>query len=149
VVGHYVNSVLARYEANDDGYDEALMLDAQGLVSEGTGENVFVVKGGRVYTPPANNLLPGLTRASVVELLAEDGIRVEEAPLGRDALYMADEVFLTGTAAEVTPVAELDRRPIGSGRRGPLTERVQERYRDAVHGRIVSQTRHIARPPRS
>lgn len=147
VVGHYVNSILARYEANDDGYDEALLLDGQGLVAEGTGENVFVVAQGVVRTPPLVNVLPGITRQSVVDLLALDGIPVVECSLGRDALYAADEVFLTGTAAEITPVAELDRRTIGVGRPGPVTTRLQARYRDAVRGRIAEMRHHVARDP--
>ncbi len=147
VVGHYVNSILSRYEANDDGYDEALMLDSQGLVAEGTGENVFLVADGVVSTPPLTNALPGLTRATVLELLADEGIPVVERPFGRDALYCADEVFLSGTAAEITPVRELDRRTIGIGKPGPVTLRVQSLYADAVRGKIPRMLRHVARDP--
>ncbi len=136
IVGNYVNSILARYEANDDGYDEALMLDHRGLVAEGTGENLFVVRGGRVFTPPPINILPGITRQSVIDILRLDDVEVVEQPMARDALYVADEVFLCGTAAEVTPVRSLDRRQIGSGEPGPLTLRVRARYADAVRGKI-------------
>ncbi|MEN0064040.1 MAG: branched-chain amino acid transaminase [Myxococcota bacterium] len=136
IVGHYVNSILARYEANDDGFDEALMLDHRGLVAEGTGENLFVVRKGKVYTPPPINILPGITRQSVIDLMRLDDIEVIEQPLARDALYVADEVFMCGTAAEVTPVRSLDRRDIGKGKPGPITKRMQERYQAAVHGEI-------------
>ncbi len=145
VIGQYVNSVLARYEANDDGYDEALLLDASGMVAEGTGENLFCVADGRVVTPSATNLLPGITRASVLEILHQAGIPVVEATLGRDALYVADEVFLCGTAAEITPVAELDRRRIGNGRPGPITRLVQKTYADAVRGRVPALAHHVTR----
>jgi branched-chain amino acid aminotransferase len=145
VVGHYVNSILARYEANDDGYDEALLLDGSGLVAEGTGENVFAVHGGVVRTPPLTHVLGGITRQTAIELLNAEGIPVQEASMGRDALYTADEVFLTGTAAEVTPVAELDRRRIGPP--GPVTRMLQRRYAEAVRGRDPSMRHHVARDP--
>lgn len=132
--GDYVNSILAKREALLDGYDEAIMLDTQGQVSEATGENVFVVRKGKVKTPPLPTVLDGITRASVLEIARDIGIEVEEAPLTRDDLYVADEVFLTGTAAEVTPVRELDHRTIGAGKRGPVTQRVQEAYFRAVRG---------------
>lgn len=134
ISGNYVNNCIARYEAADDGYDEALMLDHTGLVAEGTGENLFLVKGGEVWTPPPINVLPGITRQSVMDLLTAEGFVVREVPFGRDAVYVADEVFLTGTAAEITPVAEIDRRPIGRGDR-PVTRRVQEGYAAMVRGR--------------
>lgn len=136
ITGLYVNSILARYEANDDGFDEALMLDNRGLVAEGTGENLFVVKHGKVYTPPPVNILPGITRQSIIDLLRLEDVHVTEQAMSRDALYVADEVFMCGTAAEVTPVRSLDRRDIGEGKPGPLTKRLQKRYQDAVHGRI-------------
>jgi len=136
IVGHYVNSILARYEASEDGYDEALMLDHRGLVAEGTGENLFMVKHGRIYTPPPVNILPGITRQSVIDILRLDDVEVIEQTLTRDALYVADELFMCGTAAEVTPVRSLDRREIGEGRPGPVTLRVKERYADAVRGKI-------------
>jgi branched-chain amino acid aminotransferase len=145
VVGHYVNSILARYEANDDGFDEALMLDTQGFVAEGTGENVFVFHEGRVYTPPAVNILPGLTRKTVLEMLAHEAIPVVEQCFGRDLLYVADEVFLCGTAAEITPVGELDRRIIGPGGCGPLTKKIQGLYNDAVRGKVPWLSHHITR----
>ena len=136
IVGHYVNSILARYEANDDGYDEALMLDHHGFVAEGTGENVFIIKNGVVKTPPVTNILPGITRKAVMQILAREGYVVKEQLFGRDAFYVADEAFMCGTAAEVTPIAEVDRRTVGTGRPGPITRRVQQIYADAVRGRI-------------
>jgi branched-chain amino acid aminotransferase len=136
VVGHYVNSILARYEANDDGFDEGLMLDANGYVAEGTGENVFVVKNGVVLTPPTANILPGITRDTCIRILEHLGVQVKEQFFGRDAFYTADEAFMCGTAAEVTPIASLDRRQIGAGCRGPLTEKVQRIYLDAVQGKV-------------
>lgn len=136
IVGHYVNSILARYEANDDGYDEALMLDHHGFVAEGTGENVFVIKNGVVKTPPVTNILPGITRKSVMKILEHEGYTVKEQLFGRDAFYVADEAFMCGTAAEVTPIAEVDRRVVGAGGRGPITKRVQQIYADAVRGRV-------------
>jgi branched-chain amino acid aminotransferase len=145
VVGHYVNSILARYEADDAGFDEALMLDQNGLVAEGTGENVFVVEDGAVVTPPAVNILPGITRRSVLEILRHEGIDVSEQFFGRDAFYTADEAFMVGTAAEVTPIRELDRRAIGTGEPGPVTQRVQEIYLAAVRGEVDWLTRHITR----
>ena len=132
--GDYVNSILAKREALLDGYDEAIMLDTQGQVSEATGENVFVVRNGRVKTPPLPTVLDGITRASVLEMARDLGIDVEEAPLTRDELYVADEVFLTGTAAEVTPIREIDHRQIGAGRRGPVAQRLQEAFFRAVRG---------------
>jgi len=143
VVGHYVNSIMARYEANDDGFDEALMLDQNGMVAEGTGENVFVIKDGVVKTPPVANILPGITRRTMIELLRGEGYEVLEQLFGRDAFYVADEAFMCGTAAEVTPIRELDRRTVGAGRRGPVTTRMQELYSDAVRGKLPSMTKYI------
>jgi branched-chain amino acid aminotransferase len=134
IVGHYVNSIMARYEANDDGFDEALMLDHHGFVAEGTGENVFVVKGGVAKTPPVANILPGITRRTVMEILAHEGIEVREQMFGRDAFYVAEEAFMCGTAAEITPIHSLDRRVIGTP--GPVTRKVQQIYADAVRGRV-------------
>lgn len=136
IVGHYVNSIMARYEANDDGFEEALMLDHLGFVAEGTGENVFVMKGGIVKTPPVANILPGITRKSVMDILDHEGVPVKEQLFGRDAFYVAEEAWMCGTAAEVTPIASLDRRPVGEGRPGPLTLKVQQLYADGVRGRI-------------
>ena len=136
VVGHYVNSILARYEANENGFDEALMLDARGYVAEGTGENVFVVRDGEVSTPPVSNILPGITRETVIDICRHEGIPLHEQLFGRDAFYTADEAFMCGTAAEVTPVRELDRRAVGDGKPGPITKRIQEIYLAAVRGKI-------------
>ncbi|MCA9492186.1 MAG: branched-chain amino acid transaminase [Myxococcales bacterium] len=136
IVGHYVNSIMARYEANDDGFEEALMLDHLGFVAEGTGENVFVIKGGLVKTPPVANILPGITRKTVMDILEHEGIPLKEQLFGRDAFYVAEEAFMCGTAAEVTPIASLDRRAVGEGRPGPMTQRIQQIYADAVRGRV-------------
>ncbi len=133
--GDYVNSILAKREALLDGYDEAIMLDTQGLVSEATGENLFLVRKERVYTPPLPTVLDGITRNSVIEIARDKGIEVVEAALTRDELYIADELFLTGTAAEVTPIREVDRRTIGSGARGPITRVLQTAFFDVVSGR--------------
>jgi branched-chain amino acid aminotransferase len=133
--GDYVNSILAKREALLDGYDEAIMLDTNGLVSEATGENIFLVRDGVLRTPPSHTVLDGITRATICEIAADKSIRVEERPITRDDLYIADELFLTGTAAEVTPVREVDRRSIGNGRRGPVTKLLQDTYFDLVAGR--------------
>ena len=135
VSGHYVNSILAGYEARQNGYDEALLLDTQGFVAEGSGENVFVVRDGVVRTPPLASILPGITRDSVMKILRDLGVAVVEEHFARDLFYIADEAFMTGTAAEVTPVRELDDRKIGSGAPGPITKKVQEVFQAALHGR--------------
>jgi branched-chain amino acid aminotransferase len=145
VVGHYVNSILARYEANDNGFDEAIMLDATGFVAEGTGENIFAIKAGVVKTPSVTNILAGITRRTVIEILKREQVDVQETFFGRDALYVADEIFLTGTAAEVTPVRAVDRRDVGSGKPGPITQMVQETYQDIIHGRVDWASDYIAR----
>jgi branched-chain amino acid aminotransferase len=135
LVGNYVNSILAKREVMAAGYQEAIMLDAQGYVSEASGENVFVVKRGVLATPPlGGSILGGITRASVIVIARELGLEVEERSLSRDELYIADEVFFTGTAAEVTPVREVDDRQVGAGARGPITQRVQDRFFAAVRG---------------
>ncbi|HCH63504.1 MAG TPA: branched chain amino acid aminotransferase [Deltaproteobacteria bacterium] len=134
VVGHYVNSILARYEANDNGFDEAIMLDTNGLVAEGTGENIFLVRRNVVTTPPVINILGGITRDTVIEILRHDGFDIREQQFGRDALYIADEMFMVGTAAEVTPIREVDRREIGPP--GKFTKHIQQVYNDGVHGRV-------------
>ncbi len=135
ITGQYTNSVLAKREAKLGGYDEAILLDTQGYVSEGSGENLFVVQKGVLVTPPlSGSILAGITRDTVMTLAREDGIPVVEERLTRDQLYLADEVFLTGTAAEVTPVREVDDRPIGAGIPGPVTRRLQARYFDVVKG---------------
>ena len=135
VCGHYVNSILAKREALAAGYNEAIMLDPQGYVSEASGENIFVIRDGVVYTPALGaSILGGITRHSVIRILTDMGVRVVERPMGRDELYIADEVFMVGTAAEVTPVREIDDRPVGAGKRGPITAEVQDRYFKAVRG---------------
>jgi branched-chain amino acid aminotransferase len=133
--GNYMNSMLALQEALRDGYDEALLLDAEGYVMEGSGENIFVVREGVIYTPDLTSALDGITRKTVFTLATELGIPVLEKRITRDEVYIADEAFFTGTAAEVTPIREVDGRRIGSGTRGPITERLQSLYFDQVHGR--------------
>lgn len=136
VCGNYVNSVLAKREAVRGGYDEALMLDTDGYVSEASGENVFMVKNGLIKTPPLTSILAGITRASVMTIIADKGMKIDEQRFTRDELYTADEVFFTGTAAEVTPVREIDDRKIGSGRPGPVTKEIQTTFFKAVHGEL-------------
>jgi branched-chain amino acid aminotransferase len=133
--GNYINSILALQEALSAGADEALMLDSSGYVMEGTGENIFVIRNGVVYTPDLTSALEGITRDTVIRLIAEAGLELIEKRITRDEVYLADEVFFTGTAAEVTPVRELDGRQIGNGSRGPVTEMLQARYFDCVQGR--------------
>ena len=133
--GDYVNSILAKREALLDGYDEAILLDPQGLVAEASGENLFLVRDGALRTPPLPGVLGGITRDAVITLARDKGIPVVEAGITRDELYIADEVFLTGTAAEVTPIREIDRRAIGGGARGPVTRALQGAFFDVVAGR--------------
>ena len=133
--GQYINSMLALSDALRDGYDEALLLDVDGFVAEGSGENFFMVRDGVIYTPELTSALDGITRATVIQLAREEGYQVREKRITRDEVYVADEAFFTGTAAEVTPIAELDNRPVGSGSRGPITELLQTDYFDLVHGR--------------
>lgn len=133
--GNYMNSMLALQEALQGGYDEALLLDVEGYVTEGSGENIFIVRDGILYTPDLTSALEGITRASIITLAGELGIRVQEKRITRDEVYIADEAFFTGTAAEVTPVRELDGRRIGAGQRGPITARLQTLFFDQVHGR--------------
>jgi branched-chain amino acid aminotransferase len=136
IVGQYVNSILAKREALAAGYQEAIMLDAQGYVAEASGENIFVVKNGKVATPPFGaSILGGITRDTVITLLEKLSIPLEQRQISRDELYIADEVFMCGTAAEITPVREIDNRQVGAGKRGPVTQRVQERYMQCVRGR--------------
>ncbi|MBT3205096.1 MAG: branched-chain amino acid transaminase [Gammaproteobacteria bacterium] len=132
--GQYINSMMALQEALRDGYDEALLLDPEGYVAEGSGENIFVIKDGNIYTPEATSALNGITRKTIFALADDMGVDIIEKRLTRDEVYIADEAFFTGTAAEVTPIRELDNRPIGSGR-GPITEKLQTAYFDLVHGR--------------
>lgn len=136
VTGGYMNSVLAKTSAVHAGYDEALLLNAEGVVAEGSGENLFLVRDGVVYTPPTSSgALDGITRDSVRTLLLDDGYRVEEAVIARTDLYYADELFFTGTAAEVTPIREVDDRNVGDGRPGKVTRRAQEMFMDAATGK--------------
>jgi branched-chain amino acid aminotransferase len=133
---NYMNSQLIRMEANVNGYSEGIALDVSGYVSEGSGENVFVVRDGRIVTPPLGaSVLPGITRDSVITLAREMGIEVVESLVPRELLYIADEVFFTGTAAEVTPIRSVDRIPVGAGRRGPVTERLQREFFNLVEGK--------------
>ncbi len=133
--GNYINSIMALQEAMADGYDEALLLDVDGFVAEGSGENFFMVRNGVIYTPELTSALEGITRETILMLAAELGYEVREKRITRDEVYVADEAFFTGTAAEVTPIRELDRRAIGNGDRGPMTEKLQTLYFDVVHGR--------------
>lgn len=135
--GNYMNSTLALQEALRDGYDEALLLDVDGFVAEGSGENIFIVRNGIIYTPDLTSALEGITRETIVTLAQEFGYEIREKRITRDEVYVADEAFFTGTAAEVTPIRELDGRMIGSGVRGPITEKLQSRYFELVHGRVA------------
>ncbi len=132
----YANSILANLEATQDGYDEALLLDVDGFVAEGAGENFFMVKDGVIYEPEMASALVGITRASVIALAKDLGLEVRARRLTRDDIYIADEAFFTGTAAEVTPIRELDNRVIGSGTRGPITEKLQALFFDVVNGKV-------------
>ncbi len=134
--GDYVNSILAKREALLDGYDEAVMLDPSGHVSEATGENIFVVRNGVVCTPPLHSVLDGITRDTILVLARDLGIEIVERELTRDDLYIADEIFLTGTAAEVTPIRELDHRTIGEGKRGPVAAELQRAFFEVVAGKL-------------
>jgi len=133
--GTYANSILANQEAVDHGYDEALLLDVDGYVAEGAGENLFLVKNGRLYEPELTSALIGITRDSVIQLAGDIGLEVHTKRITRDDIYIADEAFFTGTAAEVTPIRELDNRVIGAGKRGPVTEKLQSMFFDVVNGR--------------
>jgi branched-chain amino acid aminotransferase len=142
--GTYANSILANMEALEHGYDEALLLDVDGFVAEGAGENLFVVKDGQIYEPEIASALVGITRATVHTLAAELGHTVVSKRLTRDDIYIADEAFFTGTAAEVTPIRELDGRQIGAGRRGPLTTKIQSLFFDVVNGRVPAHAGWLA-----
>jgi len=133
--GNYINSTIALHEAVRDGYDEALLLDPDGYVAEGTGENLFLVRNGVLYTPALTSALEGITRDAIMQFIRDLGWQVVEKNITRDEVYVADEAFFTGTAAEVTPIRELDGRIIGEGRRGPVTEQLQGLYFDQVYGR--------------
>jgi len=135
IIGQYITSILARREAMSMGYDEAIMLDTHGYVAEGTGENIFAVRDGVIHTPPITSpILPGVTRDAIIKLAREAEMEVKEEKFTRDFLYIADEVFLTGTAAEVTPVREIDNRQVGDGRPGAVTKRLQKAFFDVVRG---------------
>jgi branched-chain amino acid aminotransferase len=132
---NYLNSQMAKFEAVENGFDEALMLDENGFMAEGTGECLFIVRDGVLISPPNDNSLESITQATVIELAKSMGIEVQRRNITRDEIYIADEVFLTGTAAEVTPVNSLDHRVIGNGKRGEMTKKLQEAYFDVVYGR--------------
>ncbi len=134
--GNYINSMLALQEALTDGYDEAMLLDNEGYVAEGSGENIFVIRDGIIYTPDLTSALDGITRNTIFELAKEIGVEVREKRITRDEVYIADEAFFSGTAAEVTPIREVDNRVIGNGGRGPITEKLQSMYFDVVYGRL-------------
>ncbi len=134
-VSTYTNSILANQEVSANGYDEALLLDTDGYVAEGSGENIFIIKQGKIFTPDLTACLEGISRASVIELAGEIGVPVIEKRITRDEVYCADEAFFTGTAAEVTPIRELDNRMIGDGKRGPITTQIQSMFFDCVKGR--------------
>lgn len=135
VCGYYINSQLAKKEAISCGYDEALLLDTEGYVSEGSGENIFIVRGGRLKTTPLTSILEGITRDSIIEIAQNEGVETVEERFTRDELYIAEEAFFTGTAAEVTPIREVDGRIIGNGKLGPITEKLQMIFFDIVRGR--------------
>ncbi len=135
--GNYINSMLALREAIDSGCEEALLLDNEGYVAEGSGENVFIVRNGKVYTPELTSCLEGITRDTIMNFVRDMGLELVERRITRDEVYIADEAFFTGTAAEVVPIRELDGRQIGTGRRGPITEQLQTRYFDLVRGKLA------------
>lgn len=135
VTGNYVNSVLAKWEVMKAGYDEAVLLDTEGYVAEGSGENIFIVRNGILQTTPLTSVLPGITRDSVITIAQKFDIPVKEARFTRDEMYIADEMFFTGTAAEITPVREVDDRKVGAGRPGPVTKRLQAAFLDILLGK--------------
>lgn len=139
-VSTYTNSILAHQEVAQDGYQEALLLDVDGYVAEGSGENIFIIKNNKLYTPDLTACLEGITRASVIQLAIEMGLPIIEKRITRDEVYCADEAFFTGTAAEVTPIRELDNRAIGKGTRGPITERLQTLFFECVSGKSKDHT---------
>ncbi|OIO73048.1 MAG: branched chain amino acid aminotransferase [Zetaproteobacteria bacterium CG_4_9_14_3_um_filter_49_83] len=142
--GNYISSMLALSDALRDGYDEALFLDVDGFVAEGSGENFFMIRNGVIYTPELTSALDGITRETVMKLADELGYKVVVKRITRDEVYVADEAFFTGTAAEVTPIRELDGRSIGTGTRGPITKILQDKYFDVVHGRSEQHTDWLA-----
>jgi branched-chain amino acid aminotransferase len=143
--GYYINSILANSEATADGYDEALLLDTEGYVSEGSGENVFMIRNGVLYTPDVASCLDGITRDAILTIARDEGIEVKEKRITRDEMYCADEAFFTGTAAEVTPIRELDRRTIGEGKRGPITEKLQSIFFEVLAGKNTKYAAWLAK----
>jgi branched-chain amino acid aminotransferase len=135
VNGYYVNSVLAKWEVVKSGYDEAVLLDTEGYVAEGSGENIFIVRNGILQTTPLTSVLPGITRDSVMTIARKLDLPVKEARFTRDEMYIADEMFFTGTAAEITPVREVDDRKVGAGKPGPVTKQIQAAFFDIVRGK--------------
>lgn len=142
--GNYVNSVLAKAEVKKAGYDEAIMLDTEGYVSEASGENIFIVRDGKIKTTPLTSILPGITRDSIITLARDKGYDVVEERFTRDELYIADEAFFTGTAAELTPIREVDDRQIGAGRRGPVTEDIQKTFFNVIKGKDAKYRKWLA-----
>jgi len=141
---NYLNSQMAKFEAMEAGYEEALLLDSEGFVAEGSGECFFIVRNGKLITPPNDNSLESITQATVIELAKDLGIEVERRRITRDEVYISDEAFFTGTAAEITPVNEVDARIIGNGKRGPITEKIQSAYFDVVYGRNEKYTKYLS-----
>lgn len=135
LTGNYIGSVLAKKEAIDLGYDEGILLDVDGYVAEGSGENIFLISNGKIKTTPLTSILPGITRSTIMQLAEDLGYEVEESRFSRDEMYIADELFFTGTAAEVTAIREIDGRPIGAGKMGPMTEKLQTLYFDVIRGK--------------
>ena len=145
LAGTYPNSILANLEVTQHGYDEALLLDNQGFVAEGAGENLFVIKDGKIFEPEIASALTGITRDSIITIAREFGLEVQAKRMTRDDIYIADEAFFTGTAAEVTPIRELDDRTIGEGKRGPITTKIQARFFDVVNGRAPEYKHWLAK----
>jgi len=143
--GNYTNSILALQEARADGYDEALLLDPEGYVAEGSGENIFIIRDNVIYTPELTSALDGITRDTIIHFIDELGLKLIEKRITRDEVYIADEAFFTGSAAEVTPIRELDNRQIGEGGRGPITTKLQAMYFDQIHGRRDSHPEWLTR----
>jgi len=143
--GNYTNSILSLQEARADGYDEALLLDPEGFVAEGSGENIFITRDNVIYTPELTSALDGITRDTIIHFIDELGMKLVEKRITRDEVYIADEAFFTGSAAEVTPIRELDNRKIGNGGRGPITTKLQAMYFDQIHGRRQSHTEWLTR----
>jgi branched-chain amino acid aminotransferase len=145
--GNYINSILALQEALSTGYDEALLLDHEGYAAEGSGENLFIVRNGKLYTPETTSALEGITRDTLITIAEEQGLSVTVKRITRDEVYVADEAFFTGSAAEVTPIREYDNRAIGNGARGPITEKLQALYFDYVHGRMADHAKWLTYVP--